>query len=81
MLIQLESGDWIDPIRIVGCSALEESISSLDGKTIPPRVQVRIQESGFIQYKIVEFNTIEGARDYRDAIARMANESQLERLI
>ncbi len=73
MLHQLENGDWIDLSTIRAIQVLEQS---KDFPEITPRVKVVYIEGPHSDSRLVYFNTIEGARQYRDDLARIAIAAQ-----
>ncbi len=76
MLYQLKNGDWIDLKTIRSIQALEQS---KDFPDITPRVRVIYIEGPHSNSRLVYFNTIEGARQYRDDLARLAIAAQTEK--
>ncbi len=73
MLYQLENGDWIEPADICGLTVHDQSKNYPD---LTPHVQINMRGGGF---PCVFFNTIEGARQYRDDLARLAIAAQTEK--
>ncbi len=73
MLHQLESGDWINLRLVVAIHANPQSERYTD---IGPHVQVNLADG---QIRCAFFNTVEGARQYRDDLARLAIAAQTEK--
>lgn len=70
MLVELPDGDWLDPRSVRG-------LMLLDDRSYGPRV--RIDLSGSVQLKLIEFDNVETARAWRAEFARRCNEAARDR--